>query len=163
MIRRGNPPIRRGRLIGAALLAALAACGGSDAGGGQPEGGVDTPAAAAPPSSPAGRLMAMASFDSPLDSALADRGAELFQLKGCIACHTIGGGRLVGPDLTGVTGRRTPGWMAAQILNPDSMIRNDPVTRELFAEYMTPMSNQGLTVEEVRAVLEFLRRDAGGE
>lgn len=148
-------------LTGCALLTLAAACGGSGAGETEFDADDDRPAAAAPLDAK-GRLMAMESFAEPLDPALADQGAELFRLKGCIACHTIGSGRLVGPDLAGVAERRSPGWMAAQILNPDSMIRNDPVTRELFAEYMTPMSNQGLTADETRAVLEFLRRDAGG-
>lgn len=153
--------MRRASLV--TLVTLGAACGGGggdreggdagrDRGAGGPEAGL----------SDAEALMRMKSFPTELDAALADRGAELFQAKGCVACHTIGAGRLVGPDLSGVTERRTPGWMAAQILEPDSMIKNDPTTRELFAEYMTPMSDQGLTVDEARAVLEFLRRDAGG-
>lgn len=149
------------RLAPMAALLALTACGGGAGAGG--EGGDAQPGAAPPaaPASDAEALMSLESFPDELDPALAERGAELFQSKGCVACHTIGGGRLVGPDLAGVTERREPGWIAAQILEPDSMIRNDPTTRELFAEYMTPMSDQGLTVEETRAVLEFLRRDAG--
>jgi len=163
-MRRGHRRLEAGRAAMAGLLTIAAACGGSGGEGSSSEGGGrDDPAVAATPASEAERLIALESFPDPPDPALADLGAQLYQQKGCIACHTIGGGRLVGPDLTGVTARRTPGWIAAQILNPDSMIRNDPVTRELFAEYMTPMSNQGLTVEDVRAVLEYLRRDAGGD
>lgn len=144
-----------------AVLAALAvaACGGQ--GGTAGEGDAGAPPAP-PPASPAAALMSLESFPEALDAAMADRGADLFQAKGCVACHTVGGGRLVGPDLAGVTERRRPGWIAAQILEPDSMIRNDPTTKELFAEYMTPMSDQGLTVEEARAVMEFLRRGSGG-
>lgn len=149
------------RLAPLVALVAVAACGGGAGAGG--EGGDVEPDAAPPaaPASDAEALMSLESFPAELDPALAAQGAELYQAKGCVACHTIGGGRLVGPDLAGVTERREPGWIAAQILEPDSMIRNDPTTRELFAEYMTPMSDQGLTVEETRAVLEFLRRDAG--
>lgn len=147
-----------GRLLPLAALVAVACGGGGDAGG-EPGSGAAPPPA---PASEAGALMSLESFPAELDPALAERGAELFQTKGCVACHTVGGGRLVGPDLAGVTDRREPGWLAAQILEPDSMIRNDPIARDLFAEYMTPMSDQGLTVEETRAVLEFLRRDADG-
>ena len=38
--------------------------------------------------------------------AQAKTGEEIFQ-SGCNACHTIGGGRLVGPDLLGVSERRS--------------------------------------------------------
>ncbi|MDX1577208.1 MAG: cytochrome c [Gemmatimonadota bacterium] len=102
----------------------------------------------------------------PIDRALASRGEEVFTVKGCVACHYVGRDeRLVGPDLEGVTSKRTWPWFYAMITNPDSMIRNDPEARALFAEYMTPMSKQGLTDEEVQAVWEYLRdasSDGGG-
>lgn len=149
------------------LVVALAlGCGGGEAPGAAPSaappaaGGASPAAAAADPEAAA--LMAMESFPGSVDAELAARGGELFQVKGCVACHTLGAGRLVGPDLQGVTERRRPGWIAAQILSPDSMIRNDPDAKALFAEYMTPMSDQGLTADEARAVLEFLRQQGGG-
>jgi hypothetical protein len=49
------------------------------------------------------------------------------------------------------------------IINPDSMIKEDPTARQLFAEYMTPMLNVGVTPEEARAIYEFLRRDSEGQ
>ena len=41
--------------------------------------------------------------------ARAELGEEIFQSK-CSACHSIGGGRRVGPDLAGVMERRTKDW-----------------------------------------------------
>ena len=35
------------------------------------------------------------------------KGEATFVSKGCNACHKIGGGKLVGPDLLGVTSRRS--------------------------------------------------------
>lgn len=93
-----------------------------------------------------------------MDRALADRGKELFQAKACVGCHTIGGGRLTGPDLAGVTERREYGWVIAMITNPDSMVRTDATARRLFAEYMTPMANMGVTPDEARALYEYLRQ-----
>lgn len=41
-------------------------------------------------------------------------GQALFQEK-CVACHTIGQGDRVGPDLAGVTARRSHAWLEAWI------------------------------------------------
>jgi mono/diheme cytochrome c family protein len=95
-----------------------------------------------------------------VDAELAASGEEAFRSRGCIACHTVGGARLVGPDLLGVTDRRTPGWIRAMIMNPDSMIKNDPDAKKLFEEYFTPMSNQQVTSEQAAAIFEFLRRES---
>ena len=46
------------------------------------------------------------------------------------------------------------------ITKPDSMIKADSTARQLFAEYMTPMLNLGVTREEARAVYEYLRGEA---
>jgi mono/diheme cytochrome c family protein len=92
-----------------------------------------------------------------IDEALAESGEELFQTKGCVACHTIGKGRLTGPDLAGVTERRTFEWMYHQIMTPDSMTTHDPTARQLMAEYMTQMPNLALQPEDAKALYEYLR------
>lgn len=94
--------------------------------------------------------------EEPVDAALATRGEELFKTKGCSACHAFGA-RLSGPDLTGVASRRTAAWMQQQILHPDVMTKEDPIARKLMAEYALQMPNQGLTPEEAKAVVEFLK------
>ncbi len=94
----------------------------------------------------------------PIDAELASRGQALFQSAGCQACHTVGGGRLVGPDLAEVTERRSYQFVMGMIVNPDSMLTNNETARALLAEYMTPMSNQGVTRDEARALYEYLRR-----
>jgi len=43
-------------------------------------------------------------------------GEELF-LKNCFACHTIGSGKRVGPDLKGVEERRSIEWIGKFILS----------------------------------------------
>ena len=49
---------------------------------------------------------------------LHETGKALFQSKGCVACHTIGKGKLVGPDLKGVTNRRDQEWIAKWLKEP---------------------------------------------
>ena len=44
------------------------------------------------------------------------------------------------------------------ILNPEEMVKNDPLAKDLLIEFNgSPMANQNLTQEEARAVLEYLR------
>jgi len=39
-----------------------------------------------------------------------DAGEQVFNTT-CFACHTIGGGRLIGPDLAGVHEKRSQEWL----------------------------------------------------
>ncbi len=45
-----------------------------------------------------------------------------FFKQNCTSCHTIGGGRLVGPDLKDVTTRRDRGWLVQFLQNPKAMM-----------------------------------------
>ncbi len=87
-----------------------------------------------------------------------DRGKELFAGKGCGACHKIGGGKLVGPDLKGVTARREQVWIERMILRPEVMTKEDPTAKDLFKTYMTQMTNQGIDPkDQLPALLAFLK------
>jgi len=94
--------------------------------------------------------------EAPVDAAMAAHGEELFKTKGCSACHAFGA-RLSGPDLAGVASRRTADWMEHQILHPEVMTKEDPISRQLMATYALQMPNQGLTPDEAKAVIEFLK------
>jgi len=97
----------------------------------------------------------------PVDSTLADLGAGVFRQK-CSACHVIYGESHVGPDLAGITARRSPAWIQSMILEPDSMTRRDPVARSLKDRYQVQMMVPGgMDTLRARAVIEFLRRVDG--
>lgn len=104
--------------------------------------------------------------DSPVDKSLEDQGEKLFKDKGCSACHTFGK-KLTGPDLAGVTHRRTARWIERQILHPDLMVKEDPIAKQLFATHMLQMPNQGLTEAQAKAVIEYFKHQdrvaAGGD
>lgn len=91
-----------------------------------------------------------------LNPELAKKGQRIYE-QNCIICHKLNN-KLVGPALSGVLKRRSPEWVMNMILNPDVMIKENELARNLYLEFNgSPMSNQGLTEEEARAVLEFLR------
>jgi cytochrome c551/c552 len=94
--------------------------------------------------------------ESPVDEALAEKGEKLFQTKGCTACHAFGK-RVTGPDLAGVTMRRTAVWMENQILHPEKMVKEDPISHELFAQYALQMPNQKVQPEEAKAIIEYFK------
>lgn len=86
------------------------------------------------------------------------KGQELFAAKGCTACHKVGGGKLVGPDLKGITARREQGWLEAMILEPDRMLREDATAKELLKTHLVPMPNQGVDAEkELPLLLAYLK------
>jgi cytochrome c len=74
----------------------------------------------------------------------------------CTACHKMDK-RHVGPPLGEVIGRRNPVWIMNMILNPEEMVAKDPVAKQLFSEFLSPMANQNLTEEQARQVLEYFR------
>lgn len=61
--------------------------------------------------------------------------AQYFR-QNCFSCHTIGGGRLTGPDLKGVTSRRDRQWLVKFILDPiDVIAGGDTYAEGLVDEY----------------------------
>ncbi len=91
-----------------------------------------------------------------VDQAMAKAGGELFKNK-CTACHKADR-KFIGPAPTGILDRRAPEWVMNMILNPEVMVKEDPVAKELLIEFNgSPMANQGLTEDEARKILEYFR------
>jgi protein SCO1/2 len=87
-----------------------------------------------------------------------DKGAYLFSTR-CAACHTIGNGDKIGPDLLGVTNVRDRAWLARIITDPNKMIEEkDPIATALFQKYKgVQMPKMGLAQEDVDTVIEFMK------
>ena len=88
----------------------------------------------------------------------ADQGGESFRTR-CAACHTIGGGRLVGPDLQGVDSRRSEEWIIRFVQHSQDMVRGgDSVAVALFEEFnRIPMPDQPLLDQEIREIIRYVR------
>jgi len=86
-----------------------------------------------------------------------DAGEKTYLRIGCTSCHTFGKGKLIGPDLAGVTDRRDDAWLRRWLKDPPGMIATDPTARKLLEEFLTPMPSYGLTDKEVERILTFLK------
>ncbi len=88
---------------------------------------------------------------------LFDKGSYLFRTR-CGACHTVGEGDGVGPDLLGVTTRRERAWLTRWLAAPDQMLaEQDPIATELLARYKNvPMPNLRLGEGDVAALIEYM-------
>ena len=155
-------------IFSAAMLFALAGCGGSSEQSGKETSNspgtatdntlvADKPADADPKG--IGKFRDV-KLTHPLDEAMVKKGQEIADVK-CTSCHKLTGEKLVGPGWKGVTDRRTPEWIMNFITNVDEMLQKDPEAQAMLELCMVRMPNQNLTDEEARAVLEFMRRNDG--
>jgi protein SCO1 len=85
------------------------------------------------------------------------RGEGLF-ISACAACHTIGEGLRVGPDLAGVTLRREHDWLVRFLRAPDAMLaQGDPITVELNQQFSSVrMPNLGLGEADAEDLIHYL-------
>ncbi|HXG94993.1 MAG TPA: SCO family protein [Blastocatellia bacterium] len=86
-----------------------------------------------------------------------DKGEYLFATR-CGACHTIGQGDKVGPDLLGVTKTRDRAWLARFIAVPDKVLaEKDPIATALFKKYKeVQMPNLGLHEVDVATLIQYM-------
>ncbi|HWI37244.1 MAG TPA: c-type cytochrome, partial [Burkholderiales bacterium] len=76
----------------------------------------------------------------------------------CFACHSMGHGKKLGPDLAGVTQRRSDSWLTNWLKSPEKMLQSDADAKAMLKEYNNiPMPNQNLTDAEVRQYLKYFK------
>ncbi len=96
------------------------------------------------------------SFEEAPRFEISGKGQLLFQNR-CAACHTVGKGDLLGPDLKGVTARRERAWLIRYLAAPDQLrASKDPIALELAKRAKVPMPNLALTQEDVADLINFL-------
>ena len=92
--------------------------------------------------------------------------------KTCSACHTIGEGDKIGPDLAGVSKRREFKWLHKFINYPDGMINGDEeeegyekpdkIAKAVYELYKPQMmAEQEISEADLKALLKWI--DAKGK
>jgi nitrite reductase (NO-forming) len=88
--------------------------------------------------------------------ALAVRGKLSFESK-CLACHSIGGGDKLGPDIYSVTKRQSEAWLTRWLKSPDAMLKSDADAKALLGKYKVPMPDQNLSDQEIREFIAYFK------
>ena len=78
-----------------------------------------------------------------------ESGKQIFQ-KACAACHSIGGGPKVGPDLKGVVAKRGKDGTVAVVLDPAK------------AGLKPTMPNLGVAKKDAEALVAYLEKESAG-
>ncbi|MGH7715110.1 MAG: cytochrome c [Vulcanimicrobiaceae bacterium] len=95
-------------------------------------------------------------------AARADDGGAIFSSK-CAACHTIGKGKTVGPDLKGITAAEPHDWLVKWVSSPSDVVKSgDPTAAKLVKQYSLQMPDLGLSTSDVEAVLSYIAQQSGG-
>jgi mono/diheme cytochrome c family protein len=91
-----------------------------------------------------------------------ESGKQIFQ-KACAACHSVGAGRLVGPDLKGVSDKRPEDWLLKFIKSSEKLVKSgDKTAMALLEEFnKMPMPDQALSDDQIRKVLAHIKETGG--
>ncbi|MFB9054166.1 c-type cytochrome [Formosa undariae] len=104
-----------------------------------------------------GKTLTVKLSDS-IEPSLAAKGQFIFENR-CASCHKLTDQRLVGPGWEEITTSRRPEWILNMITNTNEMLEKDSEAKVLLEDCLTRMPNQNVTLEEARAILEFMRKN----
>ncbi len=112
-----------------------------------------------------GTLVAVTFFSWSERSVAQDPGEQAFTTGTCSACHTVGGGRLIGPDLAGVHEKRSEEWLFQFIKSSQTLINSgDAEAVAVYEEYNSMlMPDAILSDEQIGQVLRYIEANSGGQ
>lgn len=88
---------------------------------------------------------------------LFEKGKNIFNMRGCASCHSIGKGVIAAPDLAGVVGRRTKEWLVSWLRDPEPMLETDKAAIKMMKAFNgMRMPNLRLTDDEINAVIVYM-------
>ncbi|MBC8346112.1 MAG: c-type cytochrome [Candidatus Marinimicrobia bacterium] len=91
---------------------------------------------------------------------------EGFFKQNCASCHSIGGGRLTGPDLKNVHLRKDESWIKNFISDPQTIINSgDVYARELLSDSRGVIMPKvgGLTPFIIQSLFDFIKEESAKE
>lgn len=100
-------------------------------------------------------LVLLAMFGS---SSIAQDGEQLFKTN-CSVCHSIGKGKVVGPDLKGVNDRYKEDWLIKWTQSSQALVKSgDPIAVQVFNDNNKMVMNDfALSDEEVKSILGYIK------
>ncbi len=93
----------------------------------------------------------------------ANEGQDIFS-KTCAPCHTVGKGRLVGPDLKDISEKRNQDWLITFIQSSQTVINSgDANAVAIYKEYNNLlMPDQPLSSEQIKTLLNYIAEAGSG-
>jgi len=90
-------------------------------------------------------------------------GEKLFKEK-CAGCHTIGGGKLLGPDLKGVHDRRSQAWLEKFVKSSQSLIKSgDSEANAVFKKFnKIAMPDFAIPKAQIIKILGYIKMASKG-
>ena len=86
----------------------------------------------------------------------AQNGEAIFK-QNCGVCHKVGGGRMVGPDLMGVTTKRSEEWLMKWTKGSQALIKSgDADAKAIYNEFNVIMPDQALPDADLKSILAFI-------
>lgn len=103
-------------------------------------------------------LVILICFYSLTVSLNAQNQGELLFLQRCKACHTIGDGKLIGPDLANIQSRRIEEWIIKFVQSSQSLIKSgDSAAVAVFNQHNNVvMPDQDLNAAQIKSIVEFI-------
>jgi mono/diheme cytochrome c family protein len=89
--------------------------------------------------------------------------AAQFFRQNCGSCHTVGGGRLTGPDLQGLDERKDRAWLTRFLLDPPAVLQSgDPYAAQIQQESRGVVMPKiaGMTEERAAALLDLIAAES---
>lgn len=107
-------------------------------------------------------LITLGCFFTFIISMIAQNQGELLFRQKCTACHTVGGGKLIGPDLANMHIRRTEDWIIKFVQASQSVIKSgDSEAKKLFEEYNgIIMPDQDLNANQIRSIIAYVAENS---
>src|ERR1035438_4364466 len=102
-------------------------------------------------------ILALATLISSITIAIAQDGEQLFKTN-CASCHTVGQGKLVGPDLKDVQSRHEKQWIQKWVKSSQTLVKaGDAQAVKLFNDNnKIPMPDLTISEDQINSIIGFI-------